>query len=527
MNKSLALVFALTLLAVPAAAQVRKHEAPEQGYRLTIPRGFEIVPTEPNERQVLAKFTGRIEFRNKVLREEVNCTILVVRIAKNRGPTTGAGATPEQPADSADKTLREMAIERLNGATTIEDFLSRRGFENKLEPLNLPKPLKLKSGEPVVVQQVMDDTWDRLGESQRVPVVRSLTAEDGTEIFGLVGLGPAIAPFDQVLEDMLRSLERTVLGTIDTGVDYDKKDLGNKDFREAVRRKLVKGWEAYDTENFIFVTNSRNQKLIQDMLVDLELMRKVYVERFPPVASIDAISTVRYCETYDDYKAYGGPPGTGGYWNHVDEELVLADVRTMDPAILKANPNLRKIEPADILYHEAMHQYFFYANGQLSPASWFNEGYGEYFGGTVTDRRKNSVARIEKNRFRLAWIKQSQRAGGWPDLRSMLKMTQGEFYSSSSLQNYAFSWAFCSFLEELRRDDKARPEWQAIPDEYLKHLRRLTEEQYKKLGADPKDKKWLSLFEVEIQRAAFDATFSSIDLLALEQAWVAAMKKWR
>lgn len=527
MNKSLALVVAFVVLAASAPAQARKHEAPDQGYRLTVPRGFEIVPTEPNERQVLAKFTGQIEFRNKVLREELNCTILVVRVAKNRGPTTGSAGTPEQPGEPADRSLRDLAIEHLNGATTIEDFLGRRGIANELEPLNLPKPLKLKSGEPVVAQQVMDDAWDRLGEPQRVPVVRSLTTEDGAEIFGLVGLGPAIAPFDQVLEDMLRSLERTALGKVDPGLDYATKDLGNKDFREAVRKKLVKGWEAYDTENFIFVTNSRNQKLIQDMLVDLELMRKVYVERFPPVASINAISTVRYCETYDDYKAYGGPPGTGGYWNHVDEELVLADVRTMDPAILKANPNLKKIEPADILYHEAMHQYFYYANGQLSPASWFNEGYGEYFGGTVTDRRKNAVARIEKNRFRLAWIKQSQRAGGWPDLRSILKMTQSEFYSSSSLQNYAFSWAFCTFLEELRKDEKALPEWRAIPDEYLKHLRRLTEEQRKELGIDSKDKKWLSAFEVEIQRATFEATFSSIDLLALEKAWITAMKKWR
>ena len=45
----------------------------------------------------------------------------------------------------------------------------------------------------------------------------------------------------------------------------------------------------------------------------------------------------------DADKKYG-PQGTGGYWNFVDEELVLVDVGTLDAKILKRNPNLKNIK---------------------------------------------------------------------------------------------------------------------------------------------------------------------------------------
>jgi hypothetical protein len=181
----------------------------------------------------------------------------------------------------------------------------------------------------------------------------------------------------------------------------------------------------------------------------------------------------------------------------------------------------------DILYHEAMHQYFFYANGHLAPASWFNEGFGEVFGGSVPDRRKQEIARVDKNKFRLFWIKQSQRIDRWPDLRAFLKMTQGEFYGPSQMQNYAFAWSFCYFLEQHRKDPKGNKEWGAIPDNYLANLRAATKKKREDLGIDAKNKEWLVAYTNELQGKAFDATFKDVDLVALEKAWIEAIKKWR
>src|SRR5262249_55178562 len=199
------------------------------------------------------------------------------------------------------------------------------------------------------------------------------------------------------------------LGHIERGASAataSTPDLGNQDVRQQVRSKLVKDWTACDTPHFIFVTNSSHNTLIDQILADLEIMREANLARVPRVDGTEmdkVISAVSFCQTYKDYMAYGGPDGTGGYWNFVDEELVLVDVQTLDPEVLKHNPNLKTIQVLDILPHEAMHQYFFYSNGNLAPASWFNEGFGEVFGGAVPDRSKGTIQRIDRNKFRLFW----------------------------------------------------------------------------------------------------------------------------
>jgi hypothetical protein len=225
-----------------------------------------------------------------------------------------------------------------------------------------------------------------------------------------------------------------------------------------------------------------------------------------------------------DYAAYGGPPGTGGYWNPAQEELVLVDVLGENRVeILEKNPNLKNVTPEDVLYHEAMHQYFHYSNGNLAPASWFNEGFGEVFAGAVADRGKKVIARVDRNKFRMFWIAQAK-GHGFPQLRPLLEMTQPEFYDRrSSLKNYAFAWAFCFFLEQQRKDTKGNREWGAIPDRYLQNLR---------VAAGVEDparaKRRIDMQETfAIQKRAFEATFGSLDLKPIEAAWHAEMKKWK
>lgn len=520
--------------AAAAPAQRDKFENLAEGYRIFVHKSIKAVPTEPNERQAIAKWSGSIEFKDKLYRGNADCTALLVRIQKQKGPATGAakdaGKGGDQEGNGDGQSVRDEAIETRNSGTTLEDFLKLRGLPSSVQSTGDEKPLKSKDGVAYAQSQVGGQVFDdRKREMNAVPVVRSYLLEDDQELFGIVALGPWLDPWKDIVEDMAKSLQRTQLGAEDADPAAASK-FGNQEFRDAVRKKLVKGWRAFDTEHFVFVTNSKDSGLIQQILVDLELMRLNYIERFPPVQGVDldkVISAVRFCSTYDDYEAYGGPPGTGGYWNFVDEELVLVDMQTLDPRAYKKNPSLKDIQVLDILYHEAMHQYFFYANGNLAPASWFNEGYGEVFAGAVPDRRKNEIRKIDKNKFRLAVIKQAQKSGNWPDLRRLLRMTQQEFYGQGVLLNYAFGWAFCFFLDEQRKDPKGNKEWAAIPDAYLENLRKATQKKKEELKVDDKDKKWLVPLQDELQKAAFEATFSKMDLSALQQAWIEEMKSWR
>lgn len=527
----LCLAAALTAsLAAPLTAQSRERfESASEGYRIYVSKAIKAVPTEPNERQTLAKWGATLEFKDKLFRGKDDCSVMLVRIKKQKGPTTGQPEKPDEEADQEETSIRESSIESLNSGTTPAEFLKKRGLKSDLQPVQGEKPIKSKDGVEFVVTQIQGQAFDdRKYEMNDVPVIRSYMLEDEQEYFGLIATGPFVDPWRGIVEDMCKSLQRTQLGAAE--VDESDAKFTNSDFREQVRKKLVKGWQAYDTDHFIFVTNSKDQKLINQILVDLELMRTAYIQRFPPAEGVDlepVISAVRFCTTYEDYLAYGGPDGTGGYWNFVDEELVLVDMQTLDPKVYKRNPNLKNIKVLDILYHEAMHQYFFYANGNLAPASWFNEGFGEVFGGASPDRQKGVIRDVQKNRFRMAWIKQCQKIDRWPDLGAFLRMTQGEFYGGSSLQNYAFGWAFCYFLEEHRQDPKGNAQWGAIPDLYLKNLREATKKKRESLGIDAKDKNWLLAYTNDLQKQAYEATFDGVDLVELEKAWIKSMKGWK
>ena len=303
---------------------------------------------------------------------------------------------------------------------------------------------------------------------------------------------------------------------------YEDSDLLDIDRRRKVRSELTHGWEAFDSDHFILVTNVGSSRLIERMLTDLEIMRATYSERFPPAeeANIDVVSTVRVCDGYEDYIRYAGKQlyGTGGYWNFVEEELVLFNPERRVPKALRW---VQKVDPIAVLYHEAMHQYFFYSNAAVSPASWFNEGYGEVFGGAVLNRRKHEVKKIGVNAGRIPLIRlDKKKKNPRPELNKLLRMLQPQFYSYDPLRNYAYSWSFCYFLEKERAKSKRNrnEQWAQLPDKYITELRKATAEAKKSMPAEaPKD--WISSKRFEIQKAAIRATLKGVDMDELQQAW--------
>lgn len=531
---TIAFVTALGLAAAPGTAQkrTRLYADEDKSYEVRIPWWLEAVPTKPGDEQTLAKFQGSRKWDRNPFRGEHEVVLRVIRIRKGPGPTTGKANEPEEPeGEETPTSLVDQRLAYLNGATTLSDYLTRRLGQqaksvDRYDDL-FPRPLEDDEDREFVVYQ----NQVRTKGTRHSASIRAFVQETESEIFGIVATGLGINPFHPEITRAVLTLKREVRKSerddeddpyAESAEDEDGNQLLDLAGRRAVRADLVKGWEAYDSVHFILVTNVSSKRLIDTMLVDLEIMRSAYLERFPPVADADMniVSTVRVCDGYEDYLRYAGKRlyGTGGYWNFIEEELVLFNPERAVPRALEWT---RSVDPVAVLYHEAMHQYFYYSNRSAAPASWFNEGYGEVFGGARLSRRKGEVRKIDRNDFRMQWLRKDRKDKVPPPaLSRLLRMTQREFYGRGALANYAYGWAFCFFLEKQRdRSERVRNDlWANLPDNYLVELRKAMEAERAKLPPDSPDD-LITAKQDQIQAAAIEAVLKDIDLNELQSEW--------
>ena len=223
--------------------------------------------------------------------------------------------------------------------------------------------------------------------------------DDGDQYVGL--LGSTMSPMPRrTAQAEFRKVARSIVfrdaGANDaTARIYAGSKLPFVPFRIQVRDALAKGWKASDTENFIVVYHTDNEKLINKIARDLEAIRPIYVDLFPPVKPVETVSIVRVCKNQDEYATYGGPPGTGGYWHPGNEELVFYDyAQTELETDEEEGRRLTDKDSLAVLYHEAFHQYIHYAVGEVAPHDWFNEGHGDYFSGGVIPQYGTRVTAI-------------------------------------------------------------------------------------------------------------------------------------
>src|SRR6185369_1997760 len=119
------------------------------------------------------------------------------------------------------------------------------------------------------------------------------------------------------------------------------------------------------------------KSFVKELGRQIEIIRGEYEKLFPPVHEVTAISVVRLFSEQSEYHQYGGPRGSAGFWSSDREELVLFE--NFD----SMSKDKSKENALSVMYHEAFHQYVFYAVGNVAPHSWFNEGHGDYFAGHV------------------------------------------------------------------------------------------------------------------------------------------------
>jgi hypothetical protein len=530
------LVFAVLAIVGPicvlSAQATRKVVEVRSARQLTVPRWLKAVPTKPGEEQILLQLGGKSESRDRDFDGEIELTLMLVRILKNAGPVTGESGeagTGEAEEGPEMRSITEQRRAELNAGKTLPEFLERRGLRKDLvrNAGYFAKPLTDELEREFAVHEYASG---QRGDRPLV-LIRAFVVEDENEIFGLVATGVGVTAFAADIERIVRSLRPADPADLAGSGDdpYAGSSLRDVEKRRAVRAELAAGWRAHDTENYILVTNVEKQGIVDAVLVDLEIMRAAYFERFPPAekADMSPVSTVRLCDGYDEYLRYAGKDmdGTGGYWSPLEEELVLFNPERKIP---KARPWLKDVDPISTLYHEAMHQYFHYSNRQLAPGMWFNEGYGEVFAGAKVDRRKLVIADLKPDKDRLKMIKAELKRHGAPDMRMVMVQPRRDFYGEGVLINYANAWSICYFLELERRKPESRRNqaWADLPDVYLQHLREITERFRARFPENAPDD-WIMGFAEEIQREAVEKALATIDERELEEAWLKEIGRWR
>ncbi len=517
----LVLVCLVTTLAPARAAQggYTRERFPELGVDLDRPRDYEAIPTQPDEQFVALYFAEKLD-PDPAKRRSARPELSVVDIAFVPDPPPPEPEPVPPPAPEEDEEGRSKAkpVEREKEApppppvSTLERWFERHtGWD-----LGRSQPGKPRNGWTSTIYTL---TLRRPGGAKLTGWCYAYRQEGKRTVAFVATCAPS--DFEEQEKIWRHMAERADLSEPE-GQDltklqqkYARSGLRGVDYRIEVRRKMVRGWKAEDTENFIVLYHTNDQPLIRTLLADIESIRKEYIKLFPPAGEITAVSTVRVCRDRTEYMAYGGPPGSAGYWNYAAEELVFYDAQVKE----KGKRSSGDANTFIVLYHEAFHQYIHYSAGEVPPHSWFNEGHGDYFSGA--DVVGSKVRKIGVNPWRFGTIQRAVNEAKFVPWKEILRFEQPEYYRGDRVGLcYAQGWSMVYFLRQSPVVAK-HPQWSKVLDTYFNELKAdyarnlaLLETQGRK-----DDRRAKAEVGVASRKYALEKAFDGVDIAALESAW--------
>lgn len=251
------------------------------------------------------------------------------------------------------------------------------------------------------------------------------------------------------------------------GTTGAKKPVRSPEF-ETSRKQVVdsiknmSGWWFVETDNFIILSNlkSRFRALVNDLQNNIELLRDAYEQFMPARKEMTAVSVIRVFQTPEEYESYVGPAmaWTAGVWVPSKKELVVRPVE-------EGGSREQKAHVMKVTYHEAFHQYMFYAMDQIDASPWFNEGHACFFEVAVINEWKLDVSENEQ----LAEIIDKRVKDGNLSIKTILAMDLPQFYAGSQETrqvNYALAWGLVYYLRKWAPLDKANPAYAGILEKY-------------------------------------------------------------
>ena len=502
---SLALASALSGAQPAAQGGYRTEKIPQYGIEIPIPRKYDSLPAQPNESYVIRKWFGEPS-KKLESRYDTRPQLYLVVIPKGEG-------------DAEDRTDTSRTEGQVNNFP--------RFFGQQFPVKTKKKPRGWTLGDKRIEKSRKDYRCAEYDSSFKVGTFylkgRAYCLEDESRIFAVYGFCPE-PDFDKQAR-MWKHIARKMVIEAEAVEAVDpkweryygrRKKFKDPKFRAKLRSELPRGWKADDTENFIFIYSTSDEKLIRILKRELEAIRKAYLELFPPVEPIKAVSAVRVCRDKVEYHQYGGPQGSAGYWHAPAKELVFYD----------QGKGEGREDSRIVLYHEAFHQYIYYSAGEVAPHSWFNEGYGDYFSGARFSRT-GDIAKIGLNPWRVRTIKHFVDLGDYVPFDEILHKEKPKFYADAA-RCYAQAWSMIYFLRESR-DVQRHPRWRLILPRYFDTLKQTFEEGLYALQeakiADPKapgpeNAAAMAEVKAKAREAAIEAALDGVDLHPLEDLWV-------
>jgi hypothetical protein len=285
--------------------------------------------------------------------------------------------------------------------------------------------------------------------------------------------------------------------------------------------EYAEGWEVVNTKHYQIQCEAGAEKG-ERLALHMEKMLYVYKKTFKGSSSQFQQRPVKLFKSEASYHAYGGPPGTGGYYSPGERELVIYDTgRWMDVEEVNApttgeggSRRSRRVinEEMDTLgvaAHEGWHQFFhWYVVSLIDLPSWIDEGMGDYFyaGKPLRKGRKVELDFSDINRERFPVIYAAIKQGRHEPLKKFLYMDQRAYYSNPGVC-YAQGWALCYFLNESDNKRYNR----VIPD-YIRVVRddsnweTVTERAFRGIDLDVLEKEFHE-YVLTTMKERFEAAF--------------------
>jgi hypothetical protein len=521
-------VFALIAWLAPSApAQggytTEKH--PDIGITLPRARDYEEVPTQPDEEHVVLYYVERAPKDPKEARKaRAELSVVWIDYVPDPPPPSTAPQPDAPPPPEEEGRTKAAPMARAPAPPPKPPINSLERFLEQRTPwaLGRGEAGKTRSGYPGrVVQLVPKDAtrgsglgWAYVFELPQKRTIAFLGQCAPSDLEEQAKIWRYIAEHAEFAEPEGSDLAKIA-------ARYRSSALRGVEFRAKARSQLVRGWKAEDTENFIVVYHTPDQPLVRAICADIEAIRKEYLELFPPAGPIEAVSVVRVCKDRGEYMAYGGMPGSAGYWNSKSEELVFYDATVKE----KGKRATGEENTFIVLYHEALHQYIFYSAGAVPPHYWFNEGHGDYFSGA--NIKGGKVSSIGLNPWRIGYIQRLLEQNKIIPWKDIVAFERPQFYDPSRIgQCYAQAWSMVYFLRKSPVVQKhaiwskiLETYFAALKEDYVRQLALLAkqgraDQPQEREGAGERARKY-----------AYDLAFAGVNFAELQDEWRSFVEK--
>ncbi len=472
----------------------RPYERSDYGFRIKTPDGWELVPPQPGDPNLLAKFdppNTKYVQTGPGPQDRVFLSCWLVKFDRRK-------VEGEEKSKFAAKPLKTVA-DWVHKGNEVE-----YGSKHKLVP-DSEKSMSIASKVPAM-EYVFETQDDDKTRKRVYAVVYTLEPDlDIAIVFTAPGAKSKWNKYENAFDQMARSFSRVEVekAGADLAADASLRDRERAKLQGQID-SLGGGWKLYETPNYFIVTPHTDREFIAEIMERLEAIRAQYEIDYPyerakelraigeaahtgetsaerkekeaekkmmaelfgsgDPRELSRCSVVRILTNRESYQSYGGPGGSAGYWSASARELVIYD----DQA-----DGGRK-DTWIVLNHEAFHQYIFYLYGNISPHSWYNEGTGDFYSGL---EYKNKRFTLKANLWRRDTIKEAVQNDKEVPLKDFVRMTQAEYYDAKNAgkqagQNYAQGWSFIYFLRNGKKlfPRGWDPAWDNILDTYFRVL---------------------------------------------------------